>query len=213
MGFDVHLSGIKGVEAELLAPPVQGIFSTTARALLLSLQRHLYHFGLPTVFTEWEHLAGPRRVAQARNHASLRHWQTPRAATTGRHQGDSGGQASGGGAARSRDRRTAGGLRRQQQQLRKQGSTLAPLHTQTRAGRWTSFKRLAHPCSPIPPLSTLTSRATHAHPTSPRSTGFWAIWNCISSSSNRVARLAQSNPLLCRLGPWRLLRGAVCWIR
>jgi len=37
------------------------------------------------------------------------------------------------------DRRTAGGLRRQQQQLRRQGSTLAPLHTQTRAGRWTSF--------------------------------------------------------------------------
>ena len=31
------------------------------------------------------------------------------------------------------------------------------------------------------PLSTLTSRATHAHPTSPRSTGFCAIWGCISS--------------------------------
>ena len=29
--------------------------------------------------------------------------------------------------------------------------------------------------SPILPLSTLTSRATHAHPTSPRSTGFCAI--------------------------------------
>ena len=42
-------------------------------------------------------------------------------------------------AARSRDRRTAGGLRRQQQQLRRQGSALATLHTQTRAGRWTSF--------------------------------------------------------------------------
>ena len=28
----------------------------------------------------------------------------------------------------------------------------------------------------------LTSRATHAHPTSPRSTGFCAIWDCISSS-------------------------------
>ena len=37
---------------------------------------------------------------------------------------------------------------------------------------------------PIPPLSTLTSRATHAHPTSPRSTGFCAIWDCISSSSS-----------------------------
>jgi len=44
-------------------------------------------------------------------------------------------------------------------------------------------KRLAHPRSPIPPLSTLTSRATHAHPTSARSTGFCAIWDCISSSS------------------------------
>ena len=33
-----------------------------------------------------------------------------------------------------------------------------------------SFCRLTH--SSIPPLSTLTSRATHAHPTSPRSTGF-----------------------------------------
>ena len=26
------------------------------------------------------------------------------------------------------------------------------------------------------------SRAAHAHPTSPRSTGFCAIWDCISSS-------------------------------
>jgi len=41
---------------------------------------------------------------------------------------------------------------------------------------------LAHPRSPIPILSTLTSRATHAHPTSPHSTGFCAIWDCISSS-------------------------------
>jgi len=43
------------------------------------------------------------------------------------------------------------------------------------------------PCTPalaIPPLSTLTSRATHAHPTSPRSTGFCAKWDCISSSSS-----------------------------
>ena len=37
----------------------------------------------------------------------------------------------------------------------------------------------------IPPLSTLTSRATHAHPTSPRSSGFCAIWDCISSSSTK----------------------------
>ena len=52
------------------------------------------------------------------------------------------------------------------------------LHTHTHPS-----KRLAHPFSPIPSLSTLTSRATHAHPTSPRSTGFCAIWGCISSSS------------------------------
>ena len=59
--------------------------------------------------------------------------------------------------------------------------------TQTRPNRLHTHthlpKRLAHPRSPIPPLSTLTSRATHAHPTSPRSTGFCAIWDCISSSS------------------------------
>ena len=51
-----------------------------------------------------------------------------------------------------------------------------------------SLPRLAHPCSPIPPLSTLTSRATRAHPTSPRSTGFCAIWDCISSSSSSRRR-------------------------
>ena len=34
------------------------------------------------------------------------------------------------------------------------------LHTHTHPP-----KRLAHPFSPIPPLPTLTSRATHAHPT------------------------------------------------
>ena len=60
--------------------------------------------------------------------------------------------------------------------------------TQTRPNRLHTHthppKRLAHPRSPIPPLSTLTSRATHAHPTSPRSTGFCAIWGCISSSSS-----------------------------
>ena len=52
------------------------------------------------------------------------------------------------------------------------------LHTHTQPP-----KRLAHQRSPIPPLSTLTSRATRAHPTSTRSTGFCAIWDCISSSS------------------------------
>jgi len=44
-------------------------------------------------------------------------------------------------------------------------------------------------CSPIPPLSTLTSRATHAHPTSPRSTGFCDIWDCISSSSSSSSHI------------------------
>ena len=60
--------------------------------------------------------------------------------------------------------------------------------TQTRPNRLHTHthppKRLAHPRSPIPPLSTLTSSATHAHPTLPRSTGFCAIWDCISSSSS-----------------------------
>ena len=53
------------------------------------------------------------------------------------------------------------------------------LHTHTHPP-----KRLAHPRSPIPPLSTLTSRATHAHPTSPRGTGFCVIWDCTTSSSS-----------------------------
>ena len=56
------------------------------------------------------------------------------------------------------------------------------LHTHTHPP-----KRLAHPRSLIPLLSTLTSRATHAHPTSPRSTGFCAIWGCISSSSSSLS--------------------------
>ena len=66
-------------------------------------------------------------------------------------------------------------------------------------------KRLAHPRSPIPPLSALTSRATHAHPTSPRSTGFCAIWGCISSSSpgTSPARPAWTT----RSGPARTQRG------
>ena len=83
--------------------------------------------------------AGPRWVAQARDQTPLRHWHALRAAATGGHQGDPGGQAPGGGAARDRGSRAAGGLRRQQQQLRRQGSALSPLHTQTRPGRWTSF--------------------------------------------------------------------------
>ena len=48
-----------------------------------------------------------------------------------------------------------------------------------------SCDALHSPCGGAPQqrcLSTLTSRATHAHPTSPRSTGFCAIWGCISSS-------------------------------
>ena len=74
---------------------------------------------------------------------------------------------------------------------RSQRGPLTP-QTQTRPNRLHTHthppKRLTHPRSPIPPLSTLTSRATHAHPTSPRSTGFCAIWDCTSSSSLAEAR-------------------------
>jgi len=38
------------------------------------------------------------------------------------------------------------------------------------------------------PFSKLTSRATHAHPTSPRSTGYCTIWDCISSSSESAPK-------------------------
>ena len=69
-------------------------------------------------------------------------------------------------------------------------------------------KRLAHPRSPIPPLSTLTSRATHAHPTSPRSTGFCAIWDCISSSSSSEASAAFPRRRCCLKAP-RQERAAV----
>ena len=73
------------------------------------------------------------------------------------------------------------------QPLRGNTTTKRASETQTRPNRLHTHthppKRLAHPRSPIAPLSTLTSRATHAHPTSPRSTGFCAIWDCICSSS------------------------------
>jgi len=90
---------------------------------------------------------------------------------------------------------SAGGLSflyRAPQQLRAQNAFVRPnrLHTHTHPP-----KRLAHPRSPIPPLSTLTSRATHAHPTSPRSTGFCAIWGCISSSSSIMITHSQVTPL------------------
>ena len=75
--------------------------------------------------------------------------------------------------------------------------------TQTRPNRLHTHthppKRLAHPRSPIPPLSTLTSRATHAHPTSPCSTGFCAIWDCINSSSIGKGRRCFLYPLSSRL--------------
>jgi len=51
--------------------------------------------------------------------------------------------------------------------------------------RW-SFLYLYGVRATITLLSTLTSRATHAHPTSPRSTGFCAIWDCTSSSSSSL---------------------------
>ena len=52
--------------------------------------------------------------------------------------------------------------------------------------------------------ATLTSRATHAHPTSPRSTGFCAIWDCISSSSSSQREL-MSSTATCRdpTGLWQ----------
>jgi len=86
------------------------------------------------------------------------------------------------------------------------GSTGAPQQrgpltpqTQTRPNRLHTHiyppKRLAHPRSPIPHLSTLTSRATHARPTSPRSTGFCAIWGCISSSSSSASGSSPSCPV------------------
>ena len=65
----------------------------------------------------------------------------------------------------------------------KKGFAMGPNRLHTHTHPRSASKRLAHPRSPIPPLSALTSRATHAHPTSPRSTGFCAIWDCISSSS------------------------------
>ena len=68
-----------------------------------SLQRNLNHFDLPTLFTEWAHLAQDRAGwHKLVTTPPLRHWQARRAATTGRHQGNPGGQAPGGGAARSR---------------------------------------------------------------------------------------------------------------
>ena len=67
---------------------------------------------------------------------------------------------------------------------------------------------LAHPRSPIPHLLTLTSRATHAHPALPRSTGFCAIWGCISSSALESQVLERRVGFLfadCRVC-WNLLR-------
>jgi len=65
-----------------------------------------------------------------------------------------------------------------------------PSALQLRRTKWSLQMALKqHPRSPIPPLLTLTSRATHAHPTSPRSTGFCAIWGCISSSSSSNSTL------------------------
>jgi len=55
------------------------------------------------------------------------------------------------------------------------------LHTHTHPP-----KRLAHPRSPIPLLLTLTSRATQAHPTSPRSTGFCAIYGVVSQPEKKA---------------------------
>ena len=59
------------------------------------------------------------------------------------------------------------------------------LHNHTQSPR-----RRAHPRSPMPPLLTLTARATHARPLAiTRSIGFCAIWGCISSSSSSSSSL------------------------
>ena len=42
-------------------------------------------------------------------------------------------------------------------------------------------------------MELLTSRATHAHPTSTRSTGFCAIWGCISSRYETSAKTSKAN--------------------
>ena len=67
-----------------------------------------------------------------------------------------------------------------------ENSFSAALQLPFKAGWW-AFSVLLPPsgfCLRAPdPAREGTSRATHAHPTSPRSTGFCAIWGCISSSS------------------------------
>ena len=70
----------------------------------------------------------------------LRRWQTLRAATTRRRQGNPGGQAPGGDASRSRGRRASGDLRRHQQQLGSCVLTLAALHAQAPSHGRESFE-------------------------------------------------------------------------
>ena len=62
------------------------------------------------------------------------------------------------------------------------------------------------------PASALTSRATHAHPTSPRSIGFCAIWDCVSPSSFvAMCSAARGGVLLsyCQSSPVQSSRGAL----
>ena len=61
-----------------------------------------------------------------------------------------------------------------------------------------------------PPISTLTSRATHAHPTSPRSTGFCAIWGCISSSSSSSSEPTPNTRVSSRLPLGEDAREGLC---
>jgi len=77
----------------------------------------LGHFDLPAVFAEWAQLAQGRAEWINILPFPLRDRKALRAATTGRGQGDSRGQALGGCAAFSQGRRAAGGPRRHQQQL------------------------------------------------------------------------------------------------
>ena len=62
------------------------------------------------------------------------------------------------------------------------------LHTHTHPP-----KRLPHPRSPMPPLSTLAARATRARPLLPAAfTGFCAIWFRVGSSSSSNALSSRS---------------------
>ena len=73
---------------------------------------------------------------------------------------------------------------------------LIRLHTHTH-----SPKHLAHPRSPMPPLSTLTARATHARPLLPAALASVPYEFVISSSSSYGAVMARISAVFRGLGP------------